>query len=117
MGKRQKKWQDRLNDALEDAFIEAHNIHDCPESVVASVKFADGSYIEVELYKNNNIEVYYYHADKSNQMDCPNITKYLEDNLADWDVLKEMYDNYPTDEWQANGFRDEADYWRYRMGR
>lgn len=110
------KWFNKLSKNLEEAFTEAHNIYDYPESVSADVNFNDGSFIEVELYKNNNLDVFIYHADEKVERECPNITKYLEDNLPDWEVLKEDYESYPQDEWQAHGFKDEADYWHYRLG-
>lgn len=110
-------WFKQLQNRMRDDFFEAHNEEDHPTTAFADVHFDDGSFLEVELNKNNTIDVYYYHADEKVDRDCPNITQYIDDNLPDWDEYLEQYeDAEPEDEWQAHGFRDEADYWRYRLG-
>ena len=108
---------EKLNRNMADAFFDAFNEKDNPRSVIASVEMGDGSTIETELHQDNNLDVYIYHADQNNERQCPNITQYIEENLIDWDELKDAYDDAePLDEWQTNGFRDEADYWQYRLG-
>ncbi len=105
-----------LNEHTEKEFFRTMEEHDNPKSVVADVHFEDGSFIEIELFRNNNTEVYYYHKENEDRQ-CPNITQYIEDNLYSWEELMDAYDDAETlDEWQANGFRDEADYWQYRLG-
>lgn len=109
-------WIEKLNKNMTAAFFDAFNGGDTAESVTAGVKFSDGSSLEVELYRNNNLEVYLYHADRENERPCPNITQRIEDNLIGWDELKEQYDNaLPEDEWTGNGFRSETDYWNCRL--
>lgn len=51
--------------------------------------------------------------------DYNNVTDWLEEHLQRDDVLDELKRQieYATeDEWEAHGFRDEADYLRYRYG-
>jgi hypothetical protein len=111
-------WFDELKERMHDAFFKVHNEEDCPTAAFADYHFDDGSFLEVELHKKNNVvDVYYYHAYEKVDRDCPNITQYIEDNLPDWDEYMEQYeDAYPEDEWQAHGFDNEADYWHYRLG-
>lgn len=111
-----KAWVEKLNRSMLDAFFDAFNDEENHDSVVATLKFTDGSSLEVELYRTNNLEVYIYHADRKNERKCPNITSCIEDNLYSWDDLKERYDAAMyEDEWAANGFRDETDYWNQRL--
>lgn len=42
----------------------------------------------------------------------PNIEKYISDRIVDYDRI-EVCDE---DEWNLNGFRDEADYLNYKYG-
>ena len=45
--------------------------------------------------------------------------EYLEKQLAgcvDWDVAEDCWREADMDEWQLHGFRDEADYNRWRFG-
>jgi hypothetical protein len=112
-------WFERLADNLRDAYFQKHNEEDYPRSVLADVHFDDGSFVEVELFKkNNSIDVYYYHADEKVERDCPNITRYIEDNLPDWSALMEEYEDADVemDEWQSHGFADEVAYWRWKEG-
>lgn len=112
-----KTWIEKLNASMTAAFFDAFNEQDNPRSVLASVEMGDGSFIETELHRDNTLDVYIYHADRKNDRECPNITQYIEDNLIGWDELKEQYDDaQPEDEWTAHGFRNEADYWHYRLG-
>jgi len=112
-----KTWIEELNENMTTAFFDEFNELVSPRSVLASVEMGDGSYIEVELHRDNTVDVYIYHADPNNERECPNIERYIEDNLIDWDELKEQYDEaQPEDEWTAHGFRNEADYWHYRLG-
>ena len=112
-----KAWIEKLNANMTAAFFDAFNEQDNPRSVLASVDFTDGSFIEAELHRDNTLDVYIYHADCNNERECPNITAYIEDSLIGWNELKEQYDDaQPEDEWTAHGFRNEADYWHYRLG-
>lgn len=47
------------------------------------------------------------------------LEKYLKENIAEGEFFTEVEDDYrdrTMDEWQRNGFRNEADYWHYRLG-
>lgn len=53
----------------------------------------------------------------------PNIEKAVQEyvnanfNADEWySELIDYNESLCEDEWQSHGFRDEADYWRYRMG-
>jgi len=117
MTKKNKTWYERLLQDLDNSFAQAMG-EEYPKLVSGEVEFTDGSSIVITLYRNNDIDVCYYHADDDNDRLCPNIEKFLEDNIPDWETLEEnLRDfNMRVDEWQAHGFRDEADYWHYRLG-
>lgn len=104
MSNTKKSWFDELTEAMKTSFAHAHEETECPRSAVASVKFNDGSFIDVELFPNNSVDVYIYHADGSD-MECPNIVAYIKDNLPDWDVLAE--------EWDENNELLETDYLQF----
>ena len=108
-------WMAELDKRMEKAFFDACNEGE-PKSVLASMDFADGSMIEVELCSDNQVLVYIYHANEQVERDLPNMREYIEDNLISWEELAEKYESaMPEDEWTAHGFRNEADYWHYRM--
>ena len=104
MSNTKKSWFDELTEAMKTSFAHAHEEMECPRSAVASVKFNDGSFIDVELFPNNSVDVYTYHADGRDR-ECPNIVAYIEDNLPDWDVLAE--------EWDENNELLETDYLQF----
>jgi dTDP-D-glucose 4,6-dehydratase len=117
MNTKKNNWFKALKEGLTDNYNESRTEEEHPKSVFTSVDFRDGSAIEVTLYRDNHIEVDYYHADEDVDRDCQNITQYMEDNLPSWDELeKEWKESLPEDEWTAHGFRNEADYWHYRLG-
>lgn len=118
MSKNEKSWFDRLTEDITDSYFEARNSeYTTPRAVLGIVHFDDGSFLEVELNKNNGVKVMPYHADEKCDRALPNITKFIEDNLISWDELCEQWEDVlPEDEWQAHGFRNEADYWHYILG-
>lgn len=116
------KWQwmqeldKRIMNAFEDAFNESDPEYP-PKSVHTDVIFDDDSCIEICINRNNDVEVNFYHSNSSERL-CPNIEQYIQDNLPSWDDYYEAYceNNQPWDEWTEHGFRNEADYWKYRLG-
>lgn len=87
-----KTWFDELTENLRSAYARTREVDDRPGSVVASVYFNDGCFIDIELYRNNDMDVFVYHADNSDRP-CPNIVKHIEDNIPDWYVLEEEYED------------------------
>lgn len=48
-----------------------------------------------------------------------NVEEYLEAALADcvdWNAAEEYYKDHYMTEWEYNGFRNEADFWRWKEG-
>lgn len=86
-----KTWADRLNDAMEDAFFDAFNNGKDPKAVLTSIDLNDGSTIEVELMKDNSVNVIIYHAGEDNELECPNIVAFIEDNLNNWQDFMDAY--------------------------
>jgi hypothetical protein len=82
----------------------------------ATVDTNDG-YIELEIDHHNDISVVIVH-DNGNEHDCPLLCKAIEEALPDWDVIEEEWqeENPEEDEYEANGFRDEADYLNWKYG-
>lgn len=111
-------WIDTINERLVEAYFDQRNEGEWPKSVSAYYEFKDDSQIEVELYSNNTVKIFFYHSDDSNERACPNIVDYIEANTHNWEDLSGAYEDAAVecDEWQAHGFRDEADYWHYRLG-
>lgn len=118
MSKEKQRWPwfARLLDNLDNAFNDVMANDDYPKQVVADTDLDDGSTIEIELFRDNTLDVYFYRNKQTKEDNLPNIVQYLEDNLPDWDTLEEEYRDAVMDVWQQHGFRDEADYWHYRMG-
>ena len=114
-------WMRVLDDRLYEAFQIAYNESDKefpPKSVLCDMYFDDFCCIEVEITRSGDVNINAYHKDERNERECPNIEQYIVDNLPSWE---EYYDAYCDsaevfDEWTSHGFRNEDDYWRYRMG-
>ena len=113
-----ENWIDKINEVLLDNYFDKRDGGEWPESVMGWYHFSDDSELEVELFSNNTVKVYIYHCDENNERKCPNIVDYIETNTPDWKDLSSAYDEAAVeyDEWQEHGFRDEADYWRWKEG-
>lgn len=111
-------WIDKINESLAEAYFDQRNDGENPKSVVGYYQFGDDSELEVELFRNNTVKVYIYHCDENNERECPNIVDYIEANTYNWEELSDAYDEAAVeyDEWQSHGFRDEADFWRWKEG-
>ena len=107
---------ERMYQAFEDACIGNEGI--VPEYISNDMNFDDGCFVEVEMERLGKTNINLYHKEIKNERSCPNVEQYILDNLPNWDEFYELYceNNRPTNEWIENGFRDEADYWRYRLG-
>lgn len=93
MSNNKKSWFDELAENLRQSFFEARDdAFRCYKSVAAEVRFNDGSFIDIELHNNNDIDVFIYHADGSDRP-CPNIVQHIEDNIPDWEELAEEYED------------------------
>lgn len=105
-----------------DAMVEAIN-DECEEEgseyakdASTNVETKDGC-IELYMDKYGNYEVFIYHNNDS-ESECPLLCKAIEDGLPDWRETVEQWeeDNPPYDIWNEHGFRDAADYYKYRYG-
>lgn len=112
----------QCTDALQEAAYEDY-APDCqPHHFGATVDTDDG-YLDLWMTRRKDghysCEVVICH-DIDHGRDSENLTEYLSealDDCIDWDALGERYQDDTEDEWQAHGFRDAADYWRWKEGR
>lgn len=111
-------WIDKLNECLLENYCDKRNDGEWPKSVMGWCHFDDDSEIEVELFSDNTIKVFLYHSDEDNERECPNIVDYIDAETYDWEELADEYDDAAVacDGWNEHGFRDEADFWRWKEG-
>ena len=72
--------------------------------------------VEEGSFSYGNYIVTYYFSESYDTIEIhnPNNDRYL-DNIAEWLLLNIEKPNNNSDEWNDNGFRDEADYMRYKF--
>lgn len=121
-----KKLVDKCIDALNESAYEEYTPDDYPKNFGATINTNDG-YIDLWMvrhkYDHYTCEACVYHDDESKNTEerqLKNLEEFLAkelDDCVDWDDLHErfIYDN--EDEWEAHGFRDEADFWHWKEGR
>ena len=82
----------------------------------ATVDTNDG-FIELVIDHHSDTSVVIVH-DNGNEHDCPLLCKAIEEALPDWDAIEEEWqeENPEEDEYEAHGFRDEADYLNWKCG-
>lgn len=82
----------------------------------ATVDTNDG-YIDLSINHHNDTSVVITH-DNESEHDCPLLCKAIESALPDWEAIAEQWeeDNPEEDEYEAHGFRDEADYLNWKYG-
>ena len=108
-----KKLVEELNQSLYDTMCEG-NWND--ESFKFSLCTDDGE-IEVELTGEWRVDVTIYHGNFDNEHELPNLTKFLEEKIGpDWEAVQDYWREREMDEWESHGFRDEADFWRWKEG-
>ena len=111
------EWMAILNQRILDDYFEERNESDNPNYLFGSVEMTDGSFIEVEVRNGCDVSIMFYHKDSLCDRPLPNLEQYIMDSLYTEDEMREEWDDsWPKDEWQAHGFRNEADYWHYRLG-
>ena len=118
-------------DALQESANEAWNPSwDKHDTVGATINTDDGC-IDLSYYYDKKTrfwecEVTVYHDYEDNEdnpkhgLSSENLQNFLAEELSncvDWDVCEEEYREATMDEWESHGFRDEADFWRWKMGR
>lgn len=56
--------------------------------------------------------------DNESEHECPLLCEAIENALPDWDAIEEEWqkENPEEDEYEAHGFRDEADYLNWKYG-
>lgn len=81
-----------------------------PEGRELSTSISYGIYdVEVEMDWDGNTKVVVINSEY--ERDYPNIEGYLSENIILWDEIEiEEYD-----EWDDHGFKNEADFWKYRL--
>lgn len=114
-------WLDSVSDTVSSAFqtaMEDRSIKDPPKSVTAEYWFEDESFIEVTVSNTNTVSIILCHRDDNNSRDCPNVVDCLRRKLPNWSEFYEEFleQNRDCNEWTEHGFRNEADYWHYRLG-
>lgn len=74
-------------------------------------------FIELVIDHHSDTSVVIVH-DNGNEHDCPLLCKAIEEALPDWDAIEEEWqeENPEEDEYEAHGFRDEADYLNWKYG-
>ena len=76
---------------------------------------ADG-YIDLYCGCQGN-EATIVHDDDNNTHDCPTLKKAIEDNMPDFvEYVEAWREDNTSDYWDDHGFRDEADYIRWKYG-
>lgn len=80
-----------------------------------TVNTADG-YIDLYCGCQWN-EATIVHDDDNNTHDCPTLKKAIEDNMPDFvEYVEAWREDNTSDYWDDHGFRDEADYIRWKYG-
>lgn len=111
----------KIKNECYDAMVEAIKSElnsegiDCASYAFATVDTNDG-YIELSISRYDTSVVIVH--DNDNEHDCPLLCKAIEEALPDWDVIEEEWqkENPEEDEYEAHGFRDEADYLNWKYG-
>lgn len=118
-----EKILEKLVDICADALQEAANTDEENGRGTLAAKYETDDYtIDLYYYKEKGkwlCEVCIMHYNGDDRRENPNLSEYLEKQLAgcvDWDVAEECWREADMDEWQLHGFRDEADYNRWRFG-
>lgn len=100
--------REKAREGIENA-IESGNSH-----VSVSYDTESLGFIDVCIEKNGAVSVYVVHDDERERRH-PRIIEAVIEVVPDWrDIEMEMSD---YDEWNEHGFRDAADYYRWRYGR
>lgn len=107
-----------INDIKDELFVEACEWQDDTNIIYINHKTPGGGVVEVNYTMQgkdkDSCEVLVYGSKAENH---DNLEEYLTDQLTctlDWDAVEDYWREVNMDEWQAHGFRDAADYHRYR---
>lgn len=114
---------EHLVEECEAALQEAANTDEDNGRGTLSAKYETEKWcIDLYYYKEKNLwkcEVCILHYEGDSQRENPNLTEYLERKLegcVDWSAAEDYWREASMDEWECHGFRDEADYNRWRFG-
>ena len=116
-----EKFVENLADILQEA---ANEDEECGRGTL-SAKYEpenEAYTIDLSYYKQNGkwlCEVCIMHYNGDDKRENPNLSDFLEKQLAgcvDWAAAEDCWREASMDEWEAHGFRDEADYNRWRFG-
>lgn len=116
---------EKLIDTLSDCLQDAANEDEENGQGTLSAKYEpenEAYTIDLFYYKKKGkwlCEVTIYHYNGDDERESPNLKKFLENELegcVDWAVAEDCWREASMDEWEAHGFRDEADYNRWRFG-
>ena len=107
-----------IQDIKDELFVEACDWQDDTNIIYINHKTPGGGVIEVNYtmqgHDKDQCEVLVYGSKAENH---ENLEEYLTDQLTctlDWDAVEDYLREVNMDEWQAHGFRDAADYWRWK---
>ena len=111
----------KIKNECYDAMVEAIKSEldsegiDCASYAFATVDTNDG-YIELSISRYDTSVVIVH--DNDNEHDCPLLCTAIEKALPDWYAIEDEWqaENPEEDEYEAHGFRDEADYLNWKYG-
>jgi hypothetical protein len=115
-------------------------IDECTKAIMAEAfeTYEPGEYVSIAAKVEKDdylLDLYYYRDNKRNEwlsevmvnhkfgedMRCSsNVERYMEEHLngcVDWRVIEDQYKDWNMNEFERNGFADEADFWRWKEGR
>lgn len=116
---------DECIEALTESAYEEYTPDDILSHFGATVNTNDG-YIDLWMTRQRGghytCEVTISHDDlwkNTAERYSRNFEDYLSkelDDCVDWDALQERFEYDNETEWEAHGFRDEADFWKWKEG-
>lgn len=108
------KFIQNIKKEMEDAIYEA--ISNC-ETYASVVYCTDYGEIEAytDIHDEKDVMVANNDEDKFERIYI-NITDAILEVIPDWGVIRCKFDKNNEDEWQAHGFRDAADYYKWKYG-
>lgn len=89
----------------------------CEDYGVEATFNTENGWIDMYYRRGGYVEVIVYHDYNDHYSSL--LESYLSENLKDcidWDTIREEWEESNMDEYQRNGFADEADFWHWKEG-
>ena len=108
----------KLIEECSEVLQEAMNTGEYEAPYYGATVNTDNGYIDLSYYvSNRQLEVVVCHY-RDIEIESPNLEKYLSEHIeVSMEEAREYWRDHNLDVWQANGFRDERDFWRWKEGR